>query len=536
MNHKSKLLLSFIVATFFFVLPVYGEQEETDKKITDKTADSISGFNFFPDCGLFIGGGGFFENRADYSFLQERGVDVTIVQYSRLSLSFMFKEVNLLGGEHSSRREPYKFQYFMDYGNLSWATRYGLLGLVFDHICFNIINKNDTVPQRYRWYGYGLRFMTLGMRPGRRDVQDSPGASPRFHIFQLHYLFHAGKPFHTDAFSYSAFVLGKIRLELIRMYPYIPYLEGSSRALIDDRVRFDRTAEIGIRIHCSTVDIAPYARYMYRHDVEIYNGFESGFWLAGFQVETLLGDGKWGSSEITNDKSLWTPELHFSGNYGRYLVSDHLGYHSDLGIYMDLFRFQGLSLFLGNDIIHDSKKGGMFPRFLSYTLESGLSYRLSSIEHYLEGVYRHEQRHEGNSYNGFSEKIHTLAARIKSRGMKIGFKDSGISGSGFRMVNKFNWELEAGRIVKDKYYEYDWNCSSKIRWDVFGIDDSTVYIEPGIRILAENVSYEYSAETGVRVTSGITIMPFYRYNHRIDIDRVDGETDDNHMLGIRVEK
>lgn len=538
MNILSMYISFFLFIAFFLMSPVYSEPVEVDKELPDIPAGDIHTFHFAPDSGLFAGGGGFYANRADYSFIQERGVDVTVFQYSKISLSFMFKEVNLFGGDHSNRKEPYNFQYFMDYANLSWETKYGLFGFVFDHICFNIINKNETDPQRLRWYGYGVKFMTQGMRPGRRDVQDSPGASPRFSLFQLHYMLYVSKSLHTEWFSYTAFVTGATRLDLIRWYPVIPYIEGSFRALIDDRIRFDRTGEIGLRLHCATFDISPYARYMYRHDVELYNGIKTGFWLVGLQLETLLGEGRWGSAAITNDTALWTPELHFSGNYGRYLVSEYLGYHADLGIYIDLFRFHGLSLFLVNDIAHDSKRsgGGMFPRFLSYIFESGFSYRVRAIEHYIEALYRHEQRHEGNSYNGFSEKIHSLVARLKSRGMKIGFKDQGIGVTGFRMINKWNWELEAGRIVKDRFYDYDWDWSGKVRWDIFGYSDSTFYLEPGVRMRAPGISYEYSAETGLRISSGITIMPFYRYNHRIDIDRVAGATDDNHMLGIRVEK
>jgi hypothetical protein len=75
-----------------------------------------------------------------------------------------------------------------------------------------------------------------------------------------------------------------------------------------------------------------------------------------------------------------------------------------------------------------------------------------------------------------------------------------------------------------------------MRWDVIVRRNTVLYVMPDIHYIRGDLSdLEYGIEPGVRMVAGFTVMLYYRYEYRVNIDRVGGMDERHHLIGIRVE-
>ena len=541
------LVIISILSVYISLLPTqlisaqFDLSERAESRIISDTDNDY--FVLLPQVGILFNLGGYLNNEAKYSGLIRRIIELEVARYKRFSILFMFDERHIFQGEHSYWYEPYKIQYFMDYINLKWRHHYGSLNFVIDHICYNIIDKNDSNPEQLRWYGFGIRWESHGMQIGYKNSGVQLNSNNKFEILNnLEYSLYASKAIVTQRFNYNALVKGILRYDICYLFNVIPYISVGFDSIIDDRVRFDHHAEFGTRVHFKKLDITPYIKYTYKHDVDTYRGLTTDFWLIGLQMEALLGNVKEDTGMTNKDIPLLFPEVHVVGGYGRNFNSDYFGYTTDILFAIDLIRIRRVSFFINNQIIHNSKTGpfNLFPRYLTYIYKTGISYDIDSVIQIADLYYYQEQRHEGNSFKGFYEAFEIIGVEAKSRGMKTGNKNCEVGlnkGNNVRFLNKLDWKLSMGKIIRESNYCYQWDFNGKIRWDILQYQYMVPYISAESHLIkGDNIDYEYGSEAGIRLVFGITLIIYYRNRYRINVISVGSGEEWQHMIGLCLEK
>lgn len=524
---------------------VYGESGAAESSdLTSDTCIITGDLEILPFAGLALRGGYYLNNDPGYRALLQKIVDVQIVRYKSVIASFLVSEDTIFRDYGDREFYPYKIKYVMDYINLSWDFGGSYLGFVIDHICYNLIDQvRATDPYELRWYGIGVKWESHGMKTGMKNngLRVDDGVFGTFPV-SLNYMIYFGRSLYTEQFDYSYISRGAMRLDFLMLRPVVPYIETSVQVLIDDRARCDPSAEFGLRIRCGNADIIPYIRYLYQHDSELYNDAAGSYWMGGLAFETLLGKGRWGSPDIAAhaSPSADSMEMHLSGAYSKFYGSEYNGYRSDIALYIDLVRVNNISVVCNNRMFHDSKASAnaLFPRYITYTFQGGLEYRLWSFL-VLQGIYQHERRHDGNTYRGHEENYHLVGVSVKTIGMKTGYGNvrvAGSSGNRITVINTLDAAISGGRVVDDMNYPYRWDMHGQLRWDTIQISDIVHYLSADMHVLAgETDDREYGVETGVRFRYGLTATMYYRYEKQVNIDFVGGAEEYHHMVGVRIE-
>jgi hypothetical protein len=505
------------------------------------SSENSSEWAFLPSAALLVDSEFYAENDAGYTMILHRVIGVDVLRYSNIVLSFSVNEGIRYKDTDSNYLYPYLIRNQMDFVNLRWELPQGSLSWFIDHSCNNNINEDVAGSRRVRWYGTGLGWETNGMRLGHRNTGITFGKAEHFEILNIiNYGFSAAKSLSTRYNNYTMIARGALRYDPLRYYFLIPYIEGSLEALVEDRVKIDRALEAGMRISLLNVDITPYVGYRHRHDLDLDNMRAVDLYLIGFRLEALVGGERW-QEERDIKMPLLLPGIHFSGGYGYLVLDEYLYFNSDILFEVDLIRIENLTVFLNNRLSHNSssKRKGLYPRYLYYIAESGLSYDMHNLRAYVEPFYRYGRFDEGNYYRGYNEQFQMIGLRLKSRGMEIGDINYGIGfggGGGFEWLNSINWLVSAGRTVHENNYCYDWDCQLKLRWDILRYWVIIPYLSGAVRFIRDESSvWEYSTETGVRLHFGLDLMLFHQYHYRTEPDISNGFDGQFHLVGVRLE-
>lgn len=497
-------------------------------------------FLFLPSAGILAEGGAFSGSDAGFTGLHRKTLDLHVISYGRFDCTFLLTEDTLTTDRYSSRFYPYRIKYIMDYFYLSWRIAGTTLGVMMDHICYNVIDKTgDTDPEQLRWYGAGIRWESLGMKTGMKDHAAPFGALGSFAVLdRLQYMLYAGASLHTERFKYAYIFRGAFRYDLPGIAGMVPYLEGSFQALADHRVRVDRSVETGARFRLAGVHIIPFINWSYRHDALLYEGGSDSAWLFGLRMESLLGAGPWqGDGGAGRHETSW-PELHFSGGYGKHADSAYLGFLTELGVSMDLVRAGNVSVFLASDLAHSSRAQGnaLYPRYLEYDFQAGANwFFLSGM--YAALLYEHGRRHDGNDYRGVTERYHLAGMMLATRGMRRGSVDHASGPGPDVFLNRLEWRVFAGLIIEESNYPYNRDLRAALRWDIARLLGAVPYLSPDLRVLSgRGEGREYGMESGIRFSAGIALMLYHRYERTIDIDAAGGAAERHHLFGFRVER
>ena len=171
--------------------------------------------------------------------------------------------------------------------------------------------------------------------------------------------------------------------------------------------------------------------------------------------------------------------------------------------------------------------------------ESGLTYLLNSYDILIEPFYHYSRLDDGNHHRGYRQRYHLAGLRIKSRNMKTGYIDHGIdfneSGS-IKWLNRFGWMISAGRTVREKNHEFNWDSSIKVRWDIMLYKMNVPYMAFQTRLLrGEERSWEFCPEIGIRLNHDPAIIFFNKYSYRAHKDMVNGMDHHQFLIGLRFE-
>ena len=529
----------FISAAYILAVPVMAHAAASGPG-DDAGPAPVSGFHFLPAAGLLAEGAAYSGSDAGFTGLHRKTLDLHVVNYGRFDCTFLLTEDTLTTDRYSTRYYPYRIKYIMDYFYLSWRMAGTTLGVMMDHICYNVIDKTgDTDPEQLRWYGVGIKWESLGMKTGMKDHASLFGALGSFTVLnRLHHMLYAGASLHTERFRYEYIVRGILRYDAPVLAGLVPYLEGSFQVLADDRLRADRSVETGARFRLAGVHITPFLNWSYRHDALLYEGSSDSAWLFGLRMESLLGNVEPpGDAGERHGAASW-PELHFSGGYGRHADSGRLGFLTELGVSLDLVRVKKAALFLSSDLIHSSKAQGnaLYPRYLEYAFQAGADcFILDDI--FAGMLYELGRRHDGNDYRGVTERYHLAGMMIASRGMRRGSADHASGPGPDVFLNRLEWRIFAGRVFDGSHYPYDWDLRAAARWDMARLFGAVPYVSPDFRLLTgREEGREYGLESGLRFSAGIALMLYHRYERIVDIEVAGGAAEKHHLVGFRVER
>lgn len=506
-------------------------------------ADARYRFNdwaFLPEAILALESEFYTPNDADYTMVVHRIILLDILRYRSAVLSLTVDEAMRYKESGSNYIYPHLIRNQMDFVNLRLEFPAGVLSWFIDHSCNNNIDQEVAGSRRFRWYGTGLRWETWGMRPGHRDEGMFDNSAGRTLLSRLNYSFTAAKSLSTRHKNYKALFEGALRYDIIRSFFLVPYLEGSIRALYEEKNKVDRALEAGMRIGLERVTLMPFVRYMRLHDVDLENERATGFYLYGFRLEALVG-GEMRERYREETAPIFLPGIHFSGGYAYHVLDAYLYFNSDILFEIDLLRFGPVSVFANNRLSHSSsaKSKGLYPRYLFTTAEAGLTLWLKHL--LIEPLYHYGRRDEGNYYRGYNEQYSIVALRLKSPGMKTGNPNHGISFAtdGFSWLNRIHWLITPGRVVQENSYHYDWDLHCALRWDIFRYWVIIPYLAGSAHLIYdeedESSVGEYSAEGGVRMRFGVDLILFYRYYYRTEPDIPNGIDGRYHLMGLRLE-
>lgn len=475
---------------------------------------------------------------ADFTSISRKMIEIHIARYGAFDASFSVHERLLTSERYDEKLHPFRIEYLMEYFKLSRRFSGFSLGVVFDHICYNIIDEpEDTDAYQLRWYGIGVQVASYGMSPGRDGLHMAP-SSYNFHwLLNPQFLFSASIPLHVEQFRYDCRAKGVFRMNFFSLMGVVSYLEAEVEALVDNEVRFDRTFEAGLYATLCAVTFSAFAGYQYRHDALLYNGPSDSSWLFGVRAEALIGyEGS--SAKLMAEEEKNYPAIRFSGGYGKRIGSEYLGYLTELGADLDAVRSGNLVVVFSADTEHYSKAKGnaLFPRYISLSWGGGIEYFLS--ESLFAGIsYESVVRCDGNAYRGHDERYHVLGVSFATRSMRRGESDYEDDRRDDGFAPDFEYRLFVGPFLRTEGWGYDMEYSLSARWDAFRYGLAICYAgADGAYYYGDKSTYCWAVEGGVRLRFNVILELYYRYERVSDIDRYDGAAERSAIIGFRVQR
>jgi len=528
-------------------------QKGESSRIYYRMSDSYS---FFPGIAVLFDGETYAGNKAGYSAGIVSLLDIDIFTYKAFTVSFLMREKTLYGGKGKRESDPDLIQYLpLDFLQLKYDTGYGYLGFVLDHECYNFLNTDINIPVegRYRWYGAAVKWQTYGMQTGAKDLNTgAQNLSDFAFLNSFNFMLYAGRSLGTIAYPYRYIFQADVRYDALRIFHSVPYFESGVYAIVDDRVRINRSFETGMRIVLDDVTLNPHAGYSYRHDVDVYNGLSSSFWSAGFRVERLYS----GISGIDESKHparekqpssdqkfiVLFPEMHFSASYMRYFFNSLYGYNADVDISVHLLRVGSFTAYGGSSLDHFAslQMVDFFPRYLEYTYRGGVLLQLQRLSHIIDCNHSLTQYREGNFVNTAPPSFKKISFGIKSRNMDPGSdykSNTALENSANGLMRYINWEMYIERILRSENINYRWKTTGKMRFDLNIFSAAVPYLSPEIEILkGERSCRNYGSEAGLRFFSTVATTLFLKYSYRVENAAPDSARDSSFAIGLRLSR
>lgn len=531
-------LIIFILTASALILCGYNAVAE----YTSVDAGRSGEFSFLPDARFSLAPV-FTQNGESYSTLS-RYLSIDAFRYGTFIVSFSTYE-DLEYGRGTDPLALNSIYYNMEYINIRDETDYGIWSFFIDHRCMNYVNINAPDEYQMRWYGYGVRWQSLGMMIGEKD---------RGHGLSL---FHSGdyinlsmaarKRIYSEYYPYNYTIDFSLRFDYYFTPGIIPYLSGGGEFFLPDKSDVNMNAESGVRFTGLNCDIIPFLQYSHRSDISSPFTSEKNFLFAGIKFEEALAeshDTAPGLKPKSADVTL-APELHLQGSYSKYISDEYRNYRSDILFTLDLIRIRGSYIFWNSSLVHSSPavNGGLYPKYIDYYNEAGLSVPLKH-GFSVEPFYRYAGYGEGNDVEAGAFTYHTAGLRLQTEGMKPGKVNSGVTGlfnEGFTLLLNTEGRITAGLVPGNGSPDNAWIFEGAIREDILSYRSAVPYlsinydIEKGIMPGRKSVISEFIPEAGIRVNRDLVFMLFYQYIWRSSDDTDYNISRDYHLAGVRID-
>lgn len=535
-NVKQFLLIYSVI--FYIMFPVYSGSSANELMNNE---NSRQGFLFFPEARISIAPSVVQKNEPYLSIT--RYISADALRYGPITLSFSTYEMFQYIEKDSGLRMK-SIYYNMEYMNLRFDSSQGRGSVFIDHRCMNYADIYEP-PPRLRWYGYGAAWETRGMMIGEKDA--GHGLSIFKSADYINFSVSARKPFYTEYYSYDYITDLILRFDYYLTPGIIPYISGKGEIFFSDKIDWNRTAELGMRIAYGNTDIIPYAEYAYITDRVISSSGRKSMYSAGLKIEaSLYEDNSNAGVNLFKENSFsFSPELHLQGSYSKYIDDTDRNYRSDILLCLDFLRIKSFSLFWNSSLVHSSPRenSGLYPRYIDYYNEAGLTIQIKTI-FLLEPLYRYSGYGEGNTVDSGGYSYHLAGLRVRTAGLKPGYTGTRInsrSSGGFSLLLNTEFEFFAGWINGDNAEKNSYNVEGTIREDLFSYESAVQYIslnaclKKGELPESGKTIKEIKSECGIRFNNNLVLMLFYQYIHRKPENDDYDINSKYHLAGVRID-
>lgn len=493
-------------------------------------------FYFLPQTGISLDYS-IIDSDVGFTAKQSKEFDLQILCYNSFKVSMYVNENVYTSRRNNFNYYPFRISYYMDFAFISYQLDNSQIGITFNHICNNTIDKPQrSIGTELRWYGIGIKWYSSGMQVGKSYV--NAYNSSLLSLDNLHYSFYIGYPFLSKVPEYKYMSNCTIRYDL-PFSPYIiPFLQIYIGGLVypDYSLSVNRMLQFGCMIPSSSVTFIPYGCYGTIHD-SIYPGVTDTYYAFGLKAESLIG--YYYNRDPENYRQIskgQNTSLHFLAGYSKTISSEYYNFTTDLAVTLQHYTLNSNYAYFSSYLNHssESKPTALYPRFINISLKSGYAHQMFP-DHHLHLFYQHYRRHDGNEYRGQTENYHSLGLSLK-HGFLTDIEANQVNVSGNHMLyNNFHYEIEFSYIVAQQNYPYSFIITPMLYY-IFG-HWSTGTLYAGIEMVyftGKQNNYEYSIESGIIFATTIPLTLYYSFKRDIDVDIVGGAVDFYHVIGMKL--
>lgn len=545
MGKQGRLLLVLSCVLFYLFIGGAGKQTRGQDR---KEKESITGWQILPRLGVSLEYGGFAHHDDVFTSMLRRRIELDVLQYRRFILYLEFDEETTFG----TPSDDWEFNRLRHRINLI-GMRYDLgeyyLGLLYHHQCNNPIYTHGFTSiidrARANLYLVGLEFLTKTMRLGMKDRGinfDSPNNFE--YLGRWHGAASINKVMVEENIDLDGTLKAQVRYDICRYRRLVPYVEVGGELLAGPVWRLSPTVEVGTRFHIYQMDFTPFLKWgrnqesitVASHPLET-RYVAQDYIYGGARLEFLLDENSRALGQGRGKLQLF-PEVHGMAGYGLHLRSQYFKGLGNLELDFEALRWEPWTLFVYTDLNLDSRKQDFKPDKVVYNLQYGLTYTCG--RYFVEGLVEHKKRLDASKYTDVSERAHLAGLRFGTQGMKPGHYNDGISFNGpdkFLWLNNWNAQVKMGHFFQNRDWQYLWNLTPQIRWDVCRWYFMVPYLQGDLNWLSgggrTEDALEYAMESGVRFHGVFDLALYYRFQHRENVRYFRGPAENQSLFGIK---
>jgi hypothetical protein len=334
-----------------------------------------------------------------------------------------------------------------------------------------------------------------------------------------------------------------MRYDILRYYCMVPYLEAAAEFYAGPVNKVAPSVEAGARFHFAGADLSPFFRWAREQEALTYSEVPPSYpfiaknsLLAGVRAEVLLDGSFLNGKNGTGWQFL--PEIHGTANYALFSGSQNFKGRGDVELDLEMLRYGPWTVFLYSDMFFDSRKQDFKPNKVDYWLQYGLTYRYKN--YFIEAFVKDGQRLDANDYLHTQERFNLAGVRAGTYGMKPGHFNDGISFEGptCQFINNWNGQVTLGHFFNNRDWQYLWNASAQVRWDLARLYFVIPYIQGEITWQSGGGptadTIEYAAEPGLRFHGKLDLAFYYRFQHRANVLFFRGPSANENLIGVKV--
>lgn len=499
-----------------------------------QTSLFYNNFYFLPQAGLSLDYS-IIESDVGFTAKQVKEVDLQVFWYNSWKVSMYVKENVYTSKRHDVHYYPYRISYYMDFAYISYQFKNSQVGITFNHICNNTIDKPQrNIGTELRWYGIGIKWYSNGMQVGYNPLYSYNSSLFSFNNF--HYGLYVGYPFLSKVPEYKYMSSGIIRYD-IPCLPYgIPFIEIQIDGLVysDNTLSFNRFIELGCMMPLSSVTFIPYWCYGMVHD-SLYPGITDRYFALGLKAQSLIGNNY--DKDLRNNKhKTKNTSLNFMAGYAKTISSEYYNFTTDLSITLQQLICNNNYAYFTSYLNHSSENQptALYPRFINISLKSGYAQYIFPY-HYLIISYEHFRRHDGNQYRGQPENFHAIELSLKNNLLLSMVFNSPESSEFDNIYNNINYGISIEYIFSQQHYSYSFIVKPIVYYYFACCNAGRPFV--GMEFLyfmGKENNYEYNIESGLVLNTTIPLTIYYSFKRDIDIDFTGGAHDLYHVIGIRL--
>lgn len=535
-----------LVVLSVLMIACYGQGEAA---AGDRSENEIpAGWKLLPRLGLGLEYGGYAVQQEVFTSMLRRRLEIDALQYRRHILYLEFDEHTYFGTP-SDRWDFNLMRYDIHLGSYRYDFGDFYLGLFIHHQCNNpfLTQKYLTLVDRVRanFYFVGLEFLTKNMRLGMKDRGINFGSSQAFEFLgRWAGAASVARTFVSENADLDWLLSAKVRFDICRYQFLVPYVEVGADLLTGQALRAAPTVEMGARCHISRIDITPFFQWGRTQEFLTKTLGPTTTTLAarnylygGVRLETLLDADSFLPLQ-DGSRLQFLPEIHGTADYGLHLRKRYFNGRGNIELDFEALRYDPWTLFLYTGMNFDSRKQDFKPDKVIYWLQYGLTYTWQ--KYFVEGFVENNKRLDANSFRRTQERSNRAGLRLGTKGMKPGHFNDGISFSGpnnFEWLNNWNGQGSVSHFFQNRDWQYLWNLTTQVRWDVLRWYIAVPYIQGEINWMSgggrTDDALEYAGETGLRFHGALDLALYYRFQKRENVIFFGGPSENQSIVGLK---